>query len=162
MRIIVDGNDGVGKTTLIKKLQKDLDIKSYIHLSSKDRADYDFYSALLDKQDVIFDRSFISERVYSHVLNRPFGSRLAYFEEDRLYRKAFENNYIIIIATSEEKVYSEGEFEAVIAKADNIDAYFEAVVNKYKDNIIRYDTRNSNYEELVDLIKERFKDEKLH
>ncbi|NCU31999.1 MAG: hypothetical protein EOM23_03465, partial [Candidatus Moranbacteria bacterium] len=70
MRIIIDGNDGVGKTWLAKRLQNDLGIKSYIHLSYKDPTSYSFYSNILKKENVIFDRSFIDEPIYSEVLGR--------------------------------------------------------------------------------------------
>ena len=62
-KVIIDGCDLTGKTTLINKLiayYNDPDL-SYLHFSYRDRTDYDFYNTMLDKENFISDRHFIDE-----------------------------------------------------------------------------------------------------
>ena len=72
MKVIIDGCDLVGKSTLIKKLKAyyNNDRISYLHFSYRDRTDYDFYNMMLDKKDFISDRHFIDEMIYPDVFNR--------------------------------------------------------------------------------------------
>lgn len=63
MQIIIEGCDGTGKTTLARKLSVHFNL-SYIHLSRKDPTDYIFYQNIFRKENVVFDRSYISEYIY--------------------------------------------------------------------------------------------------
>lgn len=67
--IIIEGCDGTGKTTLIKKLKSFYGIDS-IRLTYRDPKDFNFYYRLLEKTDCIFDRNFLSEVVYADIFNR--------------------------------------------------------------------------------------------
>lgn len=148
MRIIIDGNDGVGKTTLAKRIAKDLDIKSYIHLTNKDPKDFIFYRTLLDKHNVIFDRSFLSEPIYSQVLNRK--SEIGLREINLLANIAKENNYVIIICHSADKIYSKGEYSEIVKNEKVIDKYFEQIAKDL--NFIYYDTRKADYIALLTML----------
>lgn len=148
MRIIIDGNDGVGKTTLSLRLKEDLNIKSYIHLSYHDPTDYVFYSSILEKTDVIFDRSFIDEPIYSEVLRRQPGFNER--SEEHLYEKLKKLNYIVIICYSLNKINKENEHKEIIDNEKVIDRYFESVAKKY--DFIYYDPMHDDYDKLLEWI----------
>ena len=69
MKIILEGVDGAGKTTLAKILANEygLDI---CHCTQHDPADYDFYKNTARKENVVWDRHTIGELVYPEVFNR--------------------------------------------------------------------------------------------
>jgi broad-specificity NMP kinase len=150
MRIIVDGNDGVGKTTLAKRLQQDFNIKSYIHLSMHDRRDGDFYQTLLDKKDAIFDRSFMDDPIYSFVLDRDPGFSVVY--EKMLHNYIKKENIVVIICHSEDKIYKDDEEESIITFDKVIDEYFRIIAEDY--DYIYFDPKKDSYDKLVKKIKE--------
>lgn len=69
MRIILEGCDGVGKTTLANILAKkyNLDI---CHCTSYDPADFMFYYQSVRKNNIIWDRHTVGELIYPKVFNR--------------------------------------------------------------------------------------------
>lgn len=69
MKIILEGCDGTGKTTLAKLLadKYKLDI---CHCTQTDPADYEFYKQTARKDNVIWDRHTLGELVYPEVFDR--------------------------------------------------------------------------------------------
>lgn len=69
MKIIVEGCDGTGKTTLVKLLadRYGLDI---CHCTQHDPCDFEFYKHTARKENVIWDRHTIGELIYPAVFNR--------------------------------------------------------------------------------------------
>ena len=69
MKIILEGCDGTGKTTLAKMLadRYHLDI---CHCTSKDPKDFEFYKQTARKEDVVWDRHTIGELIYPDVFDR--------------------------------------------------------------------------------------------
>lgn len=69
MRIILEGCDGTGKTTLAKLLAEKygLDI---CHCTQSDPGDYEFYKQTARKDNVIWDRHTIGELIYPEVFGR--------------------------------------------------------------------------------------------
>lgn len=145
MRIVVDGNDGVGKTNLAKRLQQDLDIKSYIHLSYNDPKSFVFYNELLKKSDVIFDRSFIDERIYSEVFKRH--CLLSFELESYLYNTLKLLNYKVIICHTKTKQNKDNEDVEIIEHEVYIDSYFKEIAKAH--NFIYYDPFNDSYDDLL-------------
>lgn len=80
MKIILEGADGTGKTTLAKLLANkyNLDI---CHCTSTDPTDYQFYKQTARKDNVVWDRHTIGELIYPYVFDRP---ALTNPEESRL------------------------------------------------------------------------------
>ena len=70
MRIILEGIDGSGKTTLAKILadKYNLDI---CHCTQYDPTDYDFYRHSVRKNNIVWDRHTVGELIYSKVFDRP-------------------------------------------------------------------------------------------
>jgi deoxyadenosine/deoxycytidine kinase len=153
MRIIIDGNDGVGKTQLAKRLQADLDIKSYIHLSYKDPTDVDFYFNIMKKENVIFDRSFIDEPIYSKVLDRKCS--LEHYDIAKLFKLLELKNYIVIICHTEKKFNKPNENVQVLENKREIDLYFRDIA--IQKNFIYFDPIKENYNHLLAQLK-KFKD----
>lgn len=72
MKIILEGCDGTGKTTLAKILadKYGLDI---CHCTQHDAKDYDFYRQTLRKDNVVWDRHTIGELIYPKIFGRDHG-----------------------------------------------------------------------------------------
>lgn len=151
MRIILDGNDGIGKTTFAKQLQKELGIRSYIHLTGDDPRTYEFYKHILKKEDTIFDRSFLDEPIYSEVLGRK--SELTDEEKAKLLAQVEISDIVVIICHNDIKRYSKDEHPLVIKYKDKIDYYFEDVALTY--NYIYLDLDNKKQKkEVIKFLKE--------
>lgn len=72
MSLIIDGPNGIGKTTLCNELLKTkafADYK-YVHLTAEDKNSYSYYTALLKNQKLILDRGPLDELVYSSLYGR--------------------------------------------------------------------------------------------
>lgn len=69
MKIILEGVDGAGKTTLAKILANEygLDI---CHCTQHDPADYEFYKNTARKENIVWDRHTIGELVYPKIFGR--------------------------------------------------------------------------------------------
>lgn len=69
MRIILEGVDGAGKTTLAKILSEryGLDV---CHCGTTDPADYHFYRETSRKDNVVWDRHTLGELIYPKVFDR--------------------------------------------------------------------------------------------
>ena len=69
MKIILEGCDGTGKSTLAKLLadKYGLDI---CHCTQNDPADYDFYLQTARKENIVWDRHSIGELIYPWVFGR--------------------------------------------------------------------------------------------
>ena len=69
MRIVLEGVDGAGRTTLAKILadKYGLDI---CHCTQHDAADFGFYSQTLRKENVVWDRHTVGELIYPKIFDR--------------------------------------------------------------------------------------------
>ena len=94
MRIIIDGPDGAGKTTLVKKLADHFgcDILVLTENGSKNFTDYLHKAGL---NNIVSDRSFLSEIVYADVFERP--SELTPAHQEALLQFYRANMWQIII-----------------------------------------------------------------
>ena len=93
MKIILEGCEGVGKTTLAEKLVKKYNL-DYVHITNKDPNDYMFYRETMRKEDVLYDRHFIGEMIYPKVFNRKGNLKK---EQLRKLIKFSKNNGVVVL-----------------------------------------------------------------
>jgi len=153
LRIIIEGADLTGKSTIAKKIAKQFNL-SYVHVIRKDIHTIPFYYNLLDKHDIVFDRHFIGEMIYPYLFHRDpeFGQQGFKIILD----KADKLGYKIIIAylTDEQlmsRLKSRGE-----ECQDTIDTLLKA--NHWFIDIARINnmplinTEEMSYEEILNII----------
>lgn len=111
MKIILEGCDGTGKTTLAKILANkyELDI---CHCTQYDASDFDFYKQTLRKDNVVWDRHTLGELIYPKV----FGRRQQISQEDAriLVHYAREEDVRLFVLTCDRE-----ELHNRIAKREN-------------------------------------------
>lgn len=143
MRIIIEGCDGTGKTTLVNGLAKEFNLGK-IHISNKDPNDLDFYYQFLRKDDVIFDRNLIGEMIYPKIFNRP--QKLKEYELDYLIAKAKELDIKIIVLTAAIDTINfrlkQDEFSVVRKNIDYINNEFLKYAGKYNIPVINTSKNN--------------------
>ena len=150
MNIIIEGPDGVGKTTLVNKLKEHYGVDS-IRLSYKDPTDYDFYTRIMEKTDCIFDRHFLSEIVYSKLFGRE--SEIGYEETTKLLSQAQNLSIPIFILDCDEKEILNrlkirgGEHELIVNNIDYLRHSFFVLGACY--GIETIDTTKVSFEEII-------------
>lgn len=154
MKIILEGVDGAGKTTLAKILAEryGLDI---CHCTQNDPADYDFYRQTLRKENVIWDRHTLGELIYPGV----FGRRAKISVEDaRLLmhyaREADVRTFVLTadLPTIRKRVMARGnEDSAIVENLRQIDTWFKFYANQFQVPIINTSTMTLN--EIFELVE---------
>lgn len=71
MKIIVDGPNNVGKSSIIETITEYLDL-DVVHCSKHSEISRDYFIDLLNRDNIILDRGPISELVYSEIYERDF------------------------------------------------------------------------------------------
>lgn len=99
MRIIIEGVDRIGKTTLAKKIAKKYKL-DYVHMNIDDPKDLKFYKQTLRKTNVIYDRHFIGEMIYPSVFNRK--KQLSVEEFEKLMQFCYGEEIKVIILYSDD------------------------------------------------------------
>lgn len=94
-KIIIEGPNNVGKSTIIKALQKEFGYQSE-HTTGACPNDYGFYATCLDyPEPLIFDRLHVGEMVYPQLFNRE--ANLADEEFRQLLKKHNDDVLIVIM-----------------------------------------------------------------
>lgn len=141
-KIVVEGPNNVGKTTLINKLKqldafKDWDV---VHMSEKSPCSYDYFDELFSSDTkMIFDRAHLGEAVYSELYGRPpkmtvdeimkltekYKHNILYLKVDadtrfiiKGYNSKGEENQINLFAIYDEKNLFNGLFTGVESISD--------------------------------------------
>ena len=91
MKIIIDGPNNVGKSTLIQQLNKTL---KYPVLHIVKNATFEVFKQAFEINNVIFDRGPISELVYSEIYGRK--SNLTLEQVKKLLNSPNVDSYILI------------------------------------------------------------------
>lgn len=153
--IIVEGNDGTGKTTLIKKLMQDLKITSVIHTTQHDNRKLLWFDSLLNTHNIIFDRSFISNPIYDKVFKREPTLDTEDYEwlRQRVNDLIKEKRAVVIICELDNIVHDKHELQSIIDAREEIDKYFKQVI-KDNENYLVYNRDTKTYETLIEEIKQ--------
>lgn len=155
MRVILEGVDGAGKTTLAKILadKYGLDI---CHCTQNDAADYDFYRQTLRKENVVWDRHTLGEIIYPRV----FGRRQQLSPEDArlIVHYAKEEDVKIIVLTADLPVLYERlnsrkipEHPLIMENLEYIDTQFKFFAEEFRVPII--DTSKMTLQQIFDLVE---------
>lgn len=157
MRIIIEGADMTGKTTLAKYIVDNYPNMSYIHVNSKDPNNVEFYNITLEKTNVVFDRHFIGETIYPTLFNRQGNVFDAEFE--LIQRKAERLGYKIVVLTATKEQFLErlvdrpNEPKQIVENWESINESFKNVA--YKNNIKVINV--TDYKTMEDLVREVLK-----
>lgn len=154
MKIILEGCDGTGKTTLAKMLadKYGLDI---CHCTQADPADYEFYKQTARKDNVVWDRHTIGELIYPFV----FGRKPKISPEDaRLvlaYAREAGAKIFILTSDNEEikcRLIARGkEDQRILDKLEWIDKEFRHYAGIFDIPVI--DTSRMTFSEIFKLIE---------
>lgn len=166
MRIAIDGCDGCGKTTLGDRLVKRFKLDK-VTMTKEGWKDIESYTQKKDLDNIVSDRSFVSEYVYSRVYNRD--SQITDVVFDLLCRLYFNNDnpWLFFILTADvdtildrvnKRGIDEEKKDEVARKRYVYDVALRPYVDKYPTSIFVIDTTNKTedevFNEVCELIKE--------
>ena len=157
-RIIIEGCDGTGKTTLCKQLAQKYDF-DIVHITSKDPNDFDFYKQTMRKSNVVYDRHFLGEMIYPKVYNRK--GNLNLYDVEWFKHYAFETKTCVIVLTTDineikRRLNERGELAFVFERVESINKQFVSLANKFGFKI--FDTTIDTFDEICEYIEKYCKD----
>lgn len=94
MKIIVEGPDGAGKTTLVNALVKKYNLNKVV-FTKEGYKNFNSYMSYKNIDNVVFDRCFLSEVIYQNVFKRD--RVLDIHEEYALLQNYFDDTILIIL-----------------------------------------------------------------
>lgn len=156
MKIILEGVDGAGKTTLAKILAEKygLDI---CHCTQYDAADYDFYRQTVRKENVVWDRHTIGELIYPTIFDRK--QQISTEDVRLVIHYAKEAGAKIFVLTADmDVIYRRlnergNEDFRIYENVDYIDNLFRFYANQYHVPVI--DTSKMTLQEIFNLVEEK-------
>lgn len=150
MRIALDGCDGVGKTTVAEKLANEFGC-NIIRLTYKGDRSVAAYASMMNVENVVHDRTFISEVVYPKYFRR--ASRLSAASIPALFELIDQNDMKVFILTGSDETIRERIGKRGDEFIHNMDDFIE--INRDYLNIAKMhgytiiDTTNKSIEEVV-------------
>ena len=158
MRIVLEGCEGVGKTTFANKLIEKYNL-DYVHITNKDPNDYSFYKQTLRKEDVIYDRHLIGEMIYPKIFNRK--GNLNHRQLKKLIEFAHKEKVHILILTADLDVVQKRIKERNKYKPDFILEKIPEIHKQFFDLAVKYgiflvDTSKMPFEYICEVIEHEF------
>lgn len=157
MKIILEGCDGAGKTTLAKILadKYGLDV---CHCTQHDAADYDFYRQTLRKENVVWDRHTLGELIYPRIFRR---TQQVGTEDVRLimhYAKQEDVKVLVLtadISTLRARLNDRQvpENPTIVANLGHINNMFKFYAEQYHLPVI--DTSQMTLQQIFDLVESK-------
>lgn len=154
MRIIFEGPDGVGKTTLANKIADHFGC-DIIHMTEKGSKAFDDYSDKAWLRNIVSDRCFMSEIIYSTVFDRK--PKISAIQFESLLRQYRDLHWKIIVLDAPTDVIKKrlklrnDEDEAKIKKINELRTVYLGVAKFYDIPIIDSDTP---VEEIIKFLEE--------
>lgn len=156
MKIILEGVDGAGKTTLAKILAEKygLDI---CHCTQHDAADYDFYRQTLRKENVVWDRHTLGELIYPKIFDRK--PQIGTEDARLVMHYAKEENVKVLVLTADmatiyERLNARGDEDSrIYENVDWIDSQFKFYAKQYHVQVI--DTSKMTLQQIFDLVENK-------
>lgn len=157
MKIILEGVDGAGKTTLAKILAEryGLDV---VHCTQHDAADYNFYRQTIRKENVVWDRHTIGELIYPKVFDRR--PQIGCEDARLVMHYAKKENVKVLVLTADMNVLLERlnsrtkpEDPLIIENLEFIDSQFKFFAENFHLPVI--DTSKMTLNEIFNLIEEK-------
>lgn len=114
-KIVIEGPNNVGKSTLIKAIQKMFPEYEVEHVTEKCPNTYSFYNSLLSTEEpMIFDRLHLGEMVYPGLFERE--SNLTGKEFEELCRNHGNHTLIVLL---------DADYDFIIRACENKNEYFD-------------------------------------
>ena len=154
MKIYLDGVDGAGKSTLANYLSQYFKIDKFC-LTKDSEKSIDRYLEVRSIDNVVYDRTFLSEVVYPEIFNRkPWMSESDIKMLLDIYKKDI---FIILTADIEDirqRIFKRGdEFEEVIRQLELINNSYLEIAKKY--DLLLINTSITSFKDVVDMIERR-------
>lgn len=153
MKIVLEGCDGTGKTTLAIKLSNiyRLDV---CHCTQYDPSDFLFYQQTLRKENIVWDRHTIGELIYPRVFNREQKVTEEEVMEIIEYGKKIGARFFVLTADNaliKKRLETRGgENKLILDNIDFINSEFVSYAHKF--NIPVIDTSKMTFSQIINLI----------
>lgn len=159
--IIVEGIDGVGKTTLVNFIVEHGLEKHHFDYDAKNMDLYNKYMSILNSTNLnkVLDRSFISEMVYGPVIRGKSKLELEQYKKLLLEYKKCGTTIVYLTAPKEVLLQRRQndlqDYETIQKFYEELKFYYESIMSYSSDyiNIIKLDTSLNNCKEIQDKIK---------
>ena len=159
MRIILEGCDGTGKTTLAKILAEKYGL-DVCHCTQHDAKDYSFYRQTVRKDNVVWDRHTLGELIYPKIFNRK--QEIGPEEARLVMHYARKEGTKIFVLTCDHDVIMERlkkrnppEDNRILDNISKIDDSFKFYAGHFFVPVI--DTSKMTLQEIFDLVEEKEK-----
>lgn len=139
MKIILEGADGTGKTTLAKILAEKYGL-DVCHCTQNDPGDYEFYKNSARKENVVWDRHTIGELIYPNI----FGRKQSITGEDArlvLHYAREAGTKIFVLTADKETILKRlnergNEHPKIVENIEKIDSAFKFYADRFHVPVI--------------------------
>ena len=161
MKIVIEGCDGVGKTSVVNMLAKKYGC-DVVHMTGDDPKDCEFYHQSLRKNNVIYDRNVIGEMVYPRIFGRQ--RELSHEQLADIINMHKDVHFFVLTAnpvTIQMRLSTRGtECPEILNSLDYINAKFKVLAYEY--GITEIDTTQMTQNQVVEEIEKIINEKENH